>query len=49
MSASELKTLTKLIKNTWKSIALADKADADEVLTILVATLEELETIEAAE
>jgi hypothetical protein len=47
MSATELKTLSKIIKMGWKQLALADQDDADEMLKILKETLESLEELEA--
>jgi len=49
MSTTEAKQLGATIRSTWKQLALADQADADELLEILKGLLESLETLEAGE
>jgi len=46
MSANEVKHLAATIRGTWKQLALADQADADELLEILKGLLESLEALE---
>lgn len=48
MSDTESKALAKIIRSTWKDLALADQTDADQLLEILKATLENLEQLESS-
>lgn len=49
MSATELKNLAAIIRNTWKQLALADQSDADEMIAIIKEQTEALEALEAGE
>ena len=49
MSGTEAKNLNAIIRNTWKSLALADQTDADSLLEVLKEALESLEALEAGE
>ncbi len=42
-------TISNVIRNAWKALALADQTDADEVLAVLKAALASLEELEAGE
>jgi hypothetical protein len=46
MSAKDLKALAALTRKSWKSLALADQSDADEMVGILKNLLEGLDAIE---
>lgn len=43
------KDVANLIKNTWKSLALADQTDAEVVKTILTELLDNLDAMQAEE
>lgn len=49
MSTTELKTLSNIIRNTWKQLALADQDEAETLLELITTTLASLEALESGE
>lgn len=49
MPEIEEKTVSQIIRKTWKQLALADQTDADALMEVIKETLEGLESLEAQE
>lgn len=48
MTETESRSLSGVIRQTWRELALADQSDADALLEIIKQTLEKLEELETA-